>query len=151
MKPIKKVFDKTLGRYMLVNLLCWLLGTSVMFLLYNLHIGGYWLASASNYLVGGTLGYFLNRKYTFHAPKRSASAALKYIVHMLACYFLSYGLAPNLCARLYERFALHAANNVSLLVGMVLFTILNYFGQRYVVFRPKKTDSQDAEADHVSQ
>lgn len=151
MKPLKQVLDKTLGRYVLVNTVCWCVGTAVMFLLYNLHIGGYWLASASNYLVGGTLGYFLNRKYTFHAPKRSAAAVLKYVVHMLVCYFVAYGLAPNLCARLYDHFALHAANNVSLLVGAGIFTILNYFGQRYVVFRPKKKDETASDADHVSQ
>lgn len=149
MRPIKKVLDKTLARYVLVNVLCWVVGTGVMFLLYNLGVGGYWLASACNYLVGGTLGYFLNRKYTFHSQRRTVLELFKYIVHMLVCYFVSYGLAPNLCAKLYDHFALHAANNVSLLVGAAIFTILNYFGQRYVVFRPKKKD--EAGSDHVPQ
>lgn len=143
---MKRLIDKTLGRYLVVNILCWCIGTSIMFLLFNLHIGGYWFASASNYIIGGTLGYFLNRKYTFRSTDRQWADVLKYIVHMLVCYFLSYSLAPNLCSRLYQLFDLHAANNVSLLVGAGLFAVLNYFGQRYVVFRPKKRDRDTAGA-----
>ena len=131
----RRLLDRTLGRYMLVNLFCWSIGTGVMFLLYNLHIGGYWLASASNYLIGGTLGYTLNRRFTFHSHNRRLVELAKYIAHMLVCYFIAYTVAPKLCAGLIEQFGLHAAGNVALTVGMVFFTILNYFGQRYLVFR----------------
>ena len=134
----RRLLDRTLGRYMLVNLFCWSIGTGVMFLLYNLHIGGYWLASASNYLIGGTLGYILNRRFTFHSHSRRLVELAKYIAHMLVCYFIAYTVAPKLCAGLITQFGLHAAGNVALTVGMVLFTILNYFGQRYLVFRRAK-------------
>ena len=134
----RRLLDRTLGRYMLVNLFCWSIGTGVMFLLYNLHIGGYWLASASNYLIGGTLGYTLNRRFTFHSHNRRLVELAKYIAHMLVCYFIAYTVAPKLCAGLITQFGLHAAGNVALTVGMVLFTILNYFGQRYLVFRRAK-------------
>ena len=83
MNAQKHLMDKTLGRYVLVNMLCWFVGTGVMYLLYNLHIGGYWLASASNYLIGGTMGYFLNRRFTFHSTGRQLTELLKYILHML--------------------------------------------------------------------
>ena len=138
MNAQKHLMDKTLGRYVLVNVLCWFVGTGVMYLLYNLHIGGYWLASASNYLIGGTLGYILNRRFTFHSHSRRLVELAKYIAHMLVCYFIAYTVAPKLCAGLIEQFGLHAAGNVALTVGMVLFTILNYFGQRYLVFRRAK-------------
>ncbi len=135
------LIDKTLGRYMLVNFFCWGIGTGVMFLLYNLHIGGYWLASACNYLIGGSLGYVLNRRYTFHSSRNRLGELAKYIAHMLVCYFIAYTLAPRLCAGLEHRFGLHAAGNVSLSVGVVLFAVLNYFGQRYVVFRRVRTQN----------
>lgn len=134
----RRLLDRTLGRYMLVNLFCWSIGTGVMFLLYNLHIGGYWLASASNYLIGGTLGYILNRRFTFHSHSRRLVELAKYIAHMLVCYFIAYTVAPKLCAGLITQFGLHAAGNVALTVGMIFFTILNYFGQRYLVFRRAK-------------
>ena len=34
-----------------------------------------------------------------------------------------------------DHWPLHAKGNVSLAVGSVTFTVLNYFGQRYLVFR----------------
>lgn len=150
MRRLKHLIDKTLGTYVLVNLLCWGVGTGVMFLLYNLHIGGYWLSSACNYLIGGTMGYFLNRRYTFHSTGKRGVELVKYIAHMLVCYFVAYTLAPRLCAGLEERFSLHVAGNVSLTVGMVLFSVLNYLGQRYVVFRraPKADEQPDAGAPH---
>ena len=106
-----------------------------MFLLYNcLHVG-YWIASACNYLVGGTMSYFLNRKYTFHSHDNRLRLLAKYVLHMVVCYFVSYSLAPVVTKFVLDHWTLHAKGNVSLAVGSVTFTILNYFGQRYVVFR----------------
>lgn len=132
---MKHLVDRTLGRYLLVNFLCWLVGTGVMYLLYNLHICSYWLSSASNYLIGGTLGYVLNRRFTFHSGGKRATELVKYILHMLCCYLIAYTVAPKLCTGLIEHLGLHATGNVALTVGMVFFAVLNYFGQRYLVFR----------------
>ena len=96
---------------------------------------GYWIASACNYLVGGTMSYFLNRKYTFHSHDNRLLLLAKYVLHMVVCYFVSYSLAPVVTKFVLDHWTLHAKGNVSLAVGSVTFTILNYFGQRYVVFR----------------
>ena len=106
-----------------------------LFLLYNcLHVG-YWIASACNYLVGGTMSYFLNRKYTFHSHDNRLRLLAKYVLHMVVCSFVSYSLAPVVTTFVLDHWTLHAKGNVSLAVGSVTFTILNYFGPRYVVFR----------------
>ena len=60
-----RLLDRTLVIYLAVNIFCWLVGTGLMFLLFNVFHGSYWVSSACNYIVGGTLGYLLNRKYTF--------------------------------------------------------------------------------------
>ena len=130
-----RLFDRTLGVYAVVSMLCWAIGTSVMFLLYNFQLGGYWVSAACNYLIGGTLGYFLHRKYTFHNHDDRRLVLAKYIVHMVVCYFVSYSLAPVLVKRAEEHLGRHAAGNVSLAAGAVLFAVFNYFGQRYFVFR----------------
>ena len=71
------ILDKTFWVYTAIAVACWCVGTGLMFLLYNcLHVG-YWIASACNYLVGGTMSYFLNRKYTFHShDNRLSNGAL---------------------------------------------------------------------------
>ena len=49
------ILDKTFWVYTAIAVACWCVGTGLMFLLYNcLHVG-YWIASACNYLVGGTM------------------------------------------------------------------------------------------------
>ena len=88
------ILDKTFWVYTAIAVACWCVGTGLMFLLYNcLHVG-YWIASACNYLVGGTMSYFLNRKYTFHSHDNRLRLLAKYVLHMVVCYFVSYSLAP---------------------------------------------------------
>ena len=129
------IFDKTFLVYTAIAVLCWGIGTGLMFLLYNcLHVG-YWIASACNYLVGGTMAYFLNRKFTFHSQDNPLLVGIKYVLHMAACYAVSYSLAPVITKYVLDHWSLHAKGNLSLAIGSVTFTILNYFGQRYLVFR----------------
>ena len=129
------LIDRTFLVYSAIAVACWCVGTGLMFLLYNcLHVG-YWAASACNYLVGGTMSYFLNRKYTFHSHDNSLLVLGKYVLHMVVCYFVSYSFAPLVTKFVLDHWSVHAKGNLSLAVGSVTFTVLNYFGQRYVVFR----------------
>jgi putative flippase GtrA len=129
------IVDKTLGVYIVVNALCWCVGTGIMFLLYNLAHVGYWISSACNHAVGGTMGYFLNRKYTFQNHDNKLLVLAKYVLHMALCYAIAYSLAPAIVWPLLDGAGLHVTDNISLALGALLFTLLNYFGQRYLVFR----------------
>ena len=61
---LKKIFDPTLFRFLLVGVVNTLVGYGVMFGLYNLaglHLWGdpgYWISSAANYLVGSVVSFF---------------------------------------------------------------------------------------------
>jgi putative flippase GtrA len=129
------IVDKTLGVYAIVNVFCWCIGTGIMFLLYNLAKWSYWISSACNYIAGGTLGYFLNRKYTFQNHDNKLLVLVKYVLHMFACYAIAYSLAPALLWPLLAHTGLKLTGNLTLALGAVLFTLINYFGQRYLVFR----------------
>ena len=50
-----------------------LVGTGVMFAAYNLLHLSYWVSSASNYVVGSIVSYFLNKYFTFQNKERSFS------------------------------------------------------------------------------
>lgn len=111
------ILDKTFWVYTAIAVACWCVGTGLMFLLYNcLHVG-YWIASACNYLVGGTMSYFLNRKYTFHSHDNRLRLLAKYVLHMVVCYFVSYSLAPVVTKFVLDHWTLHAKGNVSLAVA----------------------------------
>ena len=73
---LKKIFDPTLFRFLLVGVVNTLVGYGVMFGLYNLaglHLWGdpgYWISSAANYLVGSVVSFFLNKHFTFRSREK---------------------------------------------------------------------------------
>ena len=65
MKNIKHYLDLTFWKFILVGIINTLVGTTVMFVAYNLCHLNYWVSSASNYVVGSIVSYFLNKYFTF--------------------------------------------------------------------------------------
>ena len=59
----------------------------------------------------------------------------RFVVNIAVCYLLAYGIAKPLCFRLLVNARESVRDNVALFVGMVLFTGLNYLGQRLFAFR----------------
>ena len=57
-KKICKCFDITTIKFILVGIVNTIVGTGVMFFLYNFCSVNYWIASASNYIVGSIVSYF---------------------------------------------------------------------------------------------
>ncbi len=111
-----------------------------------LGLESYWMSHVPSLVLSVIWNFTFNRRYTFHSTGRQLTDLLKYILHMLVCYFIAYTVAPKLCAGLIEQLGLHAAGNVALTVGMVFFTVLNYFGQRYLVFRGSHKNAEDENA-----
>ena len=54
-----KFIDKTTVKFVIVGIINTIVGTSVMFLLYNFAGVNYWISSASNYIVGSIVSYVL--------------------------------------------------------------------------------------------
>ena len=138
---IAKIFDKTFWKFIVVGVINTLFGTAVMFGCYNLLHFGYWVSSAANYILGSILSYFLNKNFTFRNDEKSAGQLARFVVNILLCYLLAYGLA-----RPAARWALSGAgtaiqDNGALLAGMCLFVLLNYFGQRFFVFAQRKKEA----------
>ena len=51
------------------------------------------------------------------------------------CYFIAYGLAKPLMWRLLADHSEKLRDNAAMLTGAVLYTGLNYLGQRFFTFR----------------
>ena len=132
---IKKLFDKTFLKFILVGVINTIVGTSVMFLSYNLLGFSYWVSSAANYVIGSIVSYFLNKYYTFKVKKRSWKYIIKFVANISVCYLLAYGIAKPLAARILSDMTVSVQENVAMLVGMCLFVVLNYFGQRFFAFK----------------
>lgn len=135
---IFKFVDATTIKFLLVGVINTLVGTAVMFGFYNLLHAGYWVSSAANYIVGSIVSYLLNKHFTFENKEKSAKQVLSFVVNISVCYFLAYGLAKPITLQLLSFSTQQIQENVAMLVGMCLFVFLNYFGQRFIVFKSKE-------------
>ncbi len=135
---MKKFFDPSMLRFLLVGVVNTLVGAGIMFLLYNLAGCSYWLSSAANYIVGGVVSYFLNKYYTFKNTERSWKQVLRFALNVAVCWRLAYGIAKPLALRLLAGFDEKLQTNAAMLAGLCLYTALNYLGQRFFAFRAKE-------------
>ena len=134
---MSKLFDKTMVKFLLVGVVNTLVGAGTMFLLYNLAHCSYWISSAANYVVGGVVSFFLNKYFTFQNKGWSWGQVGKFIVSVSVCYLLAYGLAKPLALHLLAGQTQSIQENAAMLVGMCLYTALNYLGQRFFAFKVK--------------
>ncbi len=106
-----------------------------MFVLYNFAGLSYWVSSAANYICGGILSYFLNKRFTFGVKKRSLGQFLLFAANQVACYLVAYGAAKPIAAAVFASMGRRTQENIAMLAGMAVFTVLNYLGQKNVVFK----------------
>ena len=131
----KREFSQLL-RFGIVGIVNTLVGSLVMFTMYNVFKCGYWISSATNYFIGSIVSYFLNKRFTFEVKKNSWSYVLRFAISIVICYLFAYGLAKKaVYILLNNTVSFTLADNASMLCGMVLFILMNYVGQKYFVFK----------------
>ncbi len=127
--------DASAIKFLLVGVLNTLVGAATIFLLYNFGKCSYWVSSATGYLVGGIVSFFLNKYFTFQNKERSWKQVFRFAVNMTVCYLLAYGIAKPLALCALAGQTTNIQENAAILVGMCLYTGLNYLGQRFFAFR----------------
>ena len=145
MDKLKKIFDPTFFRFIVVVCINTLVGYGVMFGLYNLAglytwgDTGEWISSAANYIVGSIVSFFLNKHFTFRNREKGAGVVLRFALNIAVCWLLAYGLAQPIMEWVLAGMELTPQweGNLTLLAGSGLFVILNYFGQRFFAFKAK--------------
>lgn len=135
MKKIQQLLDATFWKFVLVGIVNTLVGTTVMFVAYNVLHFSYWVSSASNYIIGSIVSYFLNKYFTFQNKEKSAKQVVMFIINITVCYLLAYGLAKPIVSWILGNQSKAVQDNLSMLVGMGAFVTFNYLGQRIFVFK----------------
>lgn len=130
----KKLVGKTIYKFFLVGMVNTVIGSGIMFLLYNMAGCSYWISSAMNYIVGSIVSFFLNKYFTFKNTERSWKQIGKFAINVTVCYVVAYGLAKPLISFLLKGQTPSLQENAAMLVGMCLHTALNYLGQRFFTF-----------------
>ena len=132
-----KLMDKTFLKFLVVGVINTLVGTAIMFTLYNVVHLSYWVSSACNYFFTSILSFFLNKYFTFSVKNWTFFMVIAFIANIALCYFIAYGIAKPAMNFLLREAQQKTRENFALFTGMCLFTGLNYLGQRLVVFRKK--------------
>ncbi|MBP5800225.1 MAG: GtrA family protein [Prevotella sp.] len=124
-------------KFVMVGVVNTIVGTSIMFIFYNVFHLGYWLSSASNYFFGSIVSYLLNKYFTFRFHEKGWYSLLRFTLNILTCYLIAYGIAKPIMKWLLSGFSITIQENVSMMLGMCLFVVFNYLGQRFFAFKKR--------------
>lgn len=133
---MKKLIDPSMWKFLLVGVANTLLSMVLMFLL---EFMGYWPSTAIAYVAGAVLSFFLNRSFTFQSNAAFWPSVIRFAVNVVVCYLIAYSIAQPLVTWVLSRTTLSLLwqERIAKLFGMGLYTVINYFGQRFFAFRNK--------------
>lgn len=137
MNKIKKIFQMEQARFIVVGVLNTIIGTAAMFIAYNIFHMGYWMSSAMDYIIGSIFSYFANKYFTFQSHKKSGKEVVRFVINILVCYVIAYSVAKPVIFTLMKGISLSVSlmEQISMILGMCIFIVLNYFGQKFFVFK----------------
>lgn len=135
---IKKLFNAQAVRFLIVGVINTIVGNGIMFLLLNLTPTPYWLCVAANYITGGIVSYFLNKYFTFRNNEKSFKQVVLFVAVVAVCAVLAHGIAKPLVFKLLAGKSETLQKNISALAGSVLYTVLNFIGQKFIAFKKQK-------------
>lgn len=136
----RRIMSLEQSRFIMVGIMNTLIGMAAMFIAYNVFHLGYWLSSAMDYIIGSIFSYFANKHFTFKSEKKSAGEIVRFAINIVVCYFAAYSIAKPVVVSALEKtgWSVSVMEQISMLFGMCIFVVLNYFGQKYFVFRKKR-------------
>lgn len=138
-KWITGLVDKKLLKFIIVGVINTVVGSCIMFGLYNLANCSYWMSSVANYVLTSILSFFLNKYFTFQNKERSWKQVVRFTVNIAVCYLLAYGIAKPAVSAVLAGAGQRIQENAAMFTGMVLFTGFNYLGQRLFAFAEPKS------------
>lgn len=143
MKKIKdlylqyKDFIMEVIHFGIVGVMNTLIGWLIMFGLYNLAHFNYWLASGISYFVGSVYSYFMNSRLTFKVENKDKGLPWRFALNIVVCYGVAFGIAKPAVRLLLTSQSVTVVENVAMILGMGIFIVMNFFGQKLFVFRKK--------------
>ena len=134
---LKQFLSREFLTFLVVGVVNTLFGTAIMLVLYNVFGCSYWVSSFCDYFFGSILSYFLNKHFTFHYQGTDWRSIVKFALNIVVCYLIAYSLALPLTRAALENLQLSkpVVENVAMLVGTVLFMVINYLGQKFYAFK----------------
>jgi putative flippase GtrA len=137
------LIDKKSLKFICVGIINTIVGSVIMLLLYNLANMSYWFSSVCNYFITSVLSFFLNKYFTFAVREWTIFMVLSFIAVIAVSYVVAYGIAKPVMAFVLHNSSQKFRENAALLSGVCIFTVLNYLGQRFLVFKEGKRKGEN--------
>lgn len=100
---------------------------------------GYWVPTAVLFAATGVLGFILNRKYSFKSKAHLGRSIFRFAVTLGVCYLISFSLSrvivPAFMGAVFPAVGDVWVTRIAMLFAQVIFTLLNYLGQRLWAFK----------------
>ncbi|MGG4489134.1 GtrA family protein [Metabacillus idriensis] len=130
-------FDPLFLKFILVGIINTAAGLSAIFLLLNLLHVNYWLSTFMGNIIGAAVSYSLNRSFTFSSQASIKKSLPRFILVIVVCYFVSFSFSKAAADFIYQVFPqiFMTEDLFPVLLGTGIYTLLNFSGQKYVVFR----------------
>lgn len=100
---------------------------------------GYWVPTAFFFAVTGIVSFILNRRFSFKSKAPLGRSIFRFAVITTGCYLLSFGLSqiivPAFMAAVFPDVDGGWIPRIAILFAQVIFTLLNYLGQRLWAFK----------------
>jgi putative flippase GtrA len=128
----------------MVGILNTIVGLSIMYALLHLVGLSYWISTFIGNMIGAAVSYFLNKMFTFRSRNAHLSSVFRFVLVIGLCYFLSYFIGIRVVKWGLSYLQINSNRTIQdlgILVGTGLYTILNYFGQKFFVFREYENQS----------
>jgi putative flippase GtrA len=138
-KQIHRIFRSEFPkviRYGIVGIFNTLFSLGIIFTFSEIFKFDYRLANAIGYFFGISFSYMINRIWTFQADNSLGRSMGLFIL----IFGISYG--SNLLTVIFLVEYMSIATDISQVVGAVIYTMVGYLGNRFIVFN-KKNSSQN--------
>ena len=134
---MRKFFDRSLWIFLLIGIGNTALAFVIMQGLNRLWGEGYWAPSAIAYTLTSVLSYVLNRRFSFQNDAPVVSTAWRFVLVIGVCYLIAHVIAPPVTGWALRQLPATSASadQIAMAVAQVLFTGLNYLGQRFFAFQ----------------
>jgi putative flippase GtrA len=136
-----KPTTNSLVRFLLVGVVNTFIGLVLMFFLLNVAGLSYWTSTFTGNAIGACFSFLLNRTFTFKSNVSFHKGLPRFFVIILICYFSAYFCSEKLLEWTNQFYLLstYTKENASIILGSTLYSMSNYLGQKYFVFKSIKT------------
>lgn len=127
-------FTNPFIRFLLVGCINTFVGLTTSLLLLNVIELSYWFATFFGNVIGAICSFILNRRFTFKSDIAVKKAGIPFVIVVLCCYWSSYTISMYIAT--YMNLSDFLTNHeTAVLLGTIFYTVMNYFGQKYMVFQ----------------